>query len=64
MANPHIKWRNLTARGFLKLKISASELRAQWWHIASSLDPVYQPPLLAAEARATPETPRWEVLSV
>lgn len=61
-ANPHIKWRNLVRRGYLKLILSAEELRAEWWHMDNVLIADYQPPQLAAVTRATPDQPRWEII--
>jgi len=63
MANPHIKWRELTRRGFLKLTISAEELRAEWWHVGDVLNPTPSPVELGGATRAIPTSPRWEVIS-
>lgn len=60
-ANPHIKWSELTRRGYLKLTLSAEELEASWWLFDDTSTPTFTPPRRVAIARATPQRPRWEI---
>jgi alkaline phosphatase D len=56
--NPHHRWFDLRAHGYVVLDVTPERLRADWWHVES----VFQPSArerLAASFEVAAGTPRW-----